>query len=116
MPALRNQVERYFDALGRADLNGALAELHPEIRIQNRLERGEWIVGKPAVTDYLARGLAMVKVQSRVVSTRSEDGDLKVRVHHEVSSLDGGRWGEDTLLYLFSFLDDLIWRIEEIEG
>ncbi len=116
MPARRTQVERYFDALGRADLDGALAELHSDVRIQNRLDQGEWIVGKPAVTVYLTRGLATVRVLSKVLGVSADGDDLMVRVHHDVSSLDGGRWGEGALLYRFSFLDRLIWRIEEIEG
>ncbi|HYE45885.1 MAG TPA: nuclear transport factor 2 family protein [Caulobacter sp.] len=114
MDARKTLLTRFFQALDRQDIEGALAVMHPDADIVDQLE-GERRVGHAALRDYWTGAFRMIRSENVPKAFQAlEGGALRVTVHHHVTSPDGALWHEGPVDYRVEFRDGLISRIDQL--
>jgi len=116
MTAGHDLIRRYFDAIGREDVEAAMACIHPEADILDQVEGGR-LRGSAQIRAYLLRAFEMIRSDNSVADfTKDAHGDVEVTVNHHVTSRDGNLWHDGPQSYRVSFRDGLIVRLDRLEG
>lgn len=114
MDARRRLILRFYEALDANDVDAVMALVHPDADFPNQLD-GDRLKGAAAIRAYYERAFGMISAESTPLTFQAgPDNSLEVRVHHHVTSLDGGLWADEPVDYRFQFRDGLIARCDQL--
>ncbi len=114
MDARRRLILRFYKALDAKDVDAVMALVHPDADLPDQLD-GARLQGAAAIRAYYQRAFGMIIAESTPVTFQDgPDDSLDVRVHHHVTSLEGGLWADEPSDYRFLFRDGLIARCDQL--
>lgn len=94
-------LRRLYAAFNARDLEGALAQMHPDVRWPNGWEGG-WVEGREGVREYWKRQWAAIDPSVEVRAFRLEpDGRITVSVHQVVRDLSGKLLAEQMVEHIY---------------
>lgn len=112
MSAATDVIVRYYDALGRRDIEAVMAVMHPEISFQDFLEGGQ-LAGLNAVRAFHQRMFDTLSPDFDLIKV-SVQPDSRLRVEMQVATHDrmGHLWSDTRSYAVFALVDGLIHGIE----
>jgi ketosteroid isomerase-like protein len=112
MSAATDLIVRYYDALGRRDIEAVMAVMHPDVSFNDFLEGGE-LTGVSAVTAFHQRMFDTLAPDFDLIAV-SVQPDHRLRAEMQVATRDrmGHLWSDTRSYALYTLVDGLIHGIE----
>lgn len=107
-------LNRHFEATRRRDIDGIVADMHPDIAFPDLLLGGE-VVGMTAARAYFARQLEMADFDVSLMRLRPQPddwfhADVEINLHRP----DGGLWSQYKAVIAYQVRDGLIVNIDPL--
>jgi len=108
----RDTLRALYDRFNARDIEGVLANLHPDVEWVNGWEGGH-VHGHEGVRDYWTRQWAQISPQVEPLAFHKEsDGQIDVDVRQTVRDLDGEVLSQTDVRHIYAFDGDLIRRMD----
>lgn len=108
-------VETLYRLFNARDIDGIFELLHADARWANGMDGG-YAIGLEAVETYWTRQWKLVSTKVTPLDFQSKPQGLVVKVHQEVSSIDGELLSDSVVSHLFSISNGKISRFDILES
>ncbi len=111
MSAATDLIARYYDAIGRRDLDAVLAATHARVRFHDFLDGGE-VEGLTAARDFYRRMFELAPDLDMITTKTLPDGRVRVEFQSSIHSSSGHLWSDTRQAAVYTLADGLIQGIE----
>lgn len=111
MSAATDLIVRYYEAIGRRDLEAVMATTHAGVRFHDYLDGGE-IEGLGAARDFYRRLFEFAPDLDLITIETLADGRVRVEFQSSIHSPSGQLWSDTRQAAVYTLADGLIQGVE----